>query len=373
VKRVRLLLAGGGHAHVEVLRSFARSPLAGAELVVVAPSPTLLYSGMVPGVIAGHYAAADATIDVAALARAAGARLVVAAITTLDVERRTATTSDGVAITFDVASLDVGAITDTALPGAVARAIPVRPLAGLVAACERLFDDAAHAAVRHVAVVGGGAAGIEIACAMGHRLRASPVAAAVAIALVTDQREIAASHPRAVHRRLARALARRDISVVAGRAARAIDAAGIALDGGARIDADRIVLATPAVAAPWLARSGLACDAAGFVQIDANLRSVSHPAVFAAGDCATRIDAQHPRSGVYAVRAGPPLALNLRRVVDGGALVAYRTQRTALTLISLGDRDAVASRPPWSAQGSLLWRWKDRIDRRFVARYRDPA
>ena len=368
---IRLLLAGGGHAHVEVLRSFARSPPTGVEVVVVTPSPALLYSGMVPGVIAGHYAAADATIDLAALARAAGARFVVAAVTALDVDRRIATTSEGAAIAFDVASLDVGAIVDASVPGAALNAIPVRPLAGLVAACERLCDDAARGAVRRVAVVGGGAAGVEIACAIGHRLRAAPSAAAVA--LVTDQREIAASHPPAVRRRLARALDRRGIDVVAGRAARAVDAAGLVLDGGGRVDADRIVLATPAAAAPWLAGSALACDAAGFVQIDACLRSVSHPAVFAAGDCATRVDAPHPRSGVYAVRAGPPLARNLRRVVDGGALVEFRPQRVALALISLGDREAVASRPPWSAEGRLLWRWKARIDRRFVARYREPG
>jgi NADH dehydrogenase FAD-containing subunit len=139
------------------------------------------------------------------------------------------------------------------------------------------------------------------------------------------------------------------------------------------VDADRVVLATPVVATGWLEASGLACDVEGFVSVDACLRSVSHPFVFAAGDCATRVDAPRPRSGVYAVRSGPPLARNLRRVIAGATPATYQPQRVALALISLGDRRAVVSRPPWSAEGAWAWYWKDRIDRGFVARYRSAG
>ncbi len=116
--------------------------------------------------------------------------------------------------------------------------------------------------------------------------------------------------------------------------------------------------------------AGLACDAAGFVQVDASLRSISHPVVFAVGDCATQVDAPRPRSGVYAVRAGPPLARNLERTLAGGKLLRHRPQRKALALISVGKGYAVATRPPWSAEGAWVWWWKDRVDRSFVARYR---
>ena len=368
----RLLLAGGGHAHVEVLRRFARRTLPAVEAVVVVPDTALLYSGMVPGVIAGWYAIGDATIDLVSLAQAAGARLIVGAVAAFDANRRRATLADGTAIDFDVASLNVGATTHVAMANADARVVPVRPLTGLLAAWARMRDEAARGVIGALAVVGGGAAGVEIAFAMAHRLRADFGARAPHVTIVTDEAEIAAQQPAGVRRRLARLLAARGIAVVAGSAAQAIDAAGIVLADRRHVPADRVIIATPAVAAPWLRASGLACDHDGFVCVDAFLRSPSHPAVFAAGDCATQIDAPRPRSGVYAVRAGPALAANLRRAVGGEALVTYRPQRTALALISTGDRYAVASRPPWSAEGKWVWWWKDRVDRGFVARYRVP-
>ena len=127
---------------------------------------------------------------------------------------------------------------------------------------------------------------------------------------------------------------------------------------------------SPARTAPrWLAGSGLALDSEGYVRTGPTLQSVSHPEVFAVGDVATRDDAPHARSGVYAVRAGPPLALNLRRCAGGAALQPYRPQRRALTLIACGEGSAIASWGAWSAQGRWVGGWKDRIDRGFINRH----
>jgi len=369
----RILLVGGGHAHVEVLRRFARTPAREAVITLVSPSPQLVYSGMVPGIIAGHYAPRAAEIDLAPLAVRAGARFVVAAVASFDPAARIATLAGGERLAFDVASLDVGAAAPSAIPGAAAHAIAVRPLPTLLTAWGRLRDDAARGAVRGVAIVGGGVAAIELACAIRHRLASDVGARAPAIALVTDEPTLAARRPDRVRRRLARLVAARGIVVHAGCAATAIEMAGVRLADGRIVPADRVIIATAASPAAWLRESGLACDARGFVRTDATLRSMSHPAVFAAGDCAIQDDAPRPRGGVYAVRAGPPLAANLRRVLAGERLREHRPQRFALALIATGDRNAVADRPPWSAEGAWVWRWKDWIDRRFVARYRAGA
>jgi NADH dehydrogenase FAD-containing subunit len=146
------------------------------------------------------------------------------------------------------------------------------------------------------------------------------------------------------------------------------------LGSGARVACDAPVLATGAQAPAWLAGSGLALDGQGFIATGATQQSTSHPQVFAVGDVASRVDgpyakALHPRSGVYAVRAGPPLAANLRLQLAGAALLPYTPQARTLNLISCGDRRAIVSWGNFSAQGRWAWWWKDHIDRAFVARY----
>jgi NADH dehydrogenase FAD-containing subunit len=132
------------------------------------------------------------------------------------------------------------------------------------------------------------------------------------------------------------------------------------------------LLVLPGVAPPWASSSGLALDPRGFIATGATLQSPSHPQVFAAGDVAARSDMTLPRSGVYAVRAGPALALNLRRFLAGGDLQPWKTSLRSLYLLSCGERRAIASWGPWCAEGRWVWHWKDRIDRRFVERHNGP-
>ena len=170
--------------------------------------------------------------------------------------------------------------------------------------------------------------------------------------------------------RLGRVLVEREVVLHLDSAAVAVEPGAVLTSGGRRIAADRIVWATSASAPPWLAAAGLDVRRrAASSRIDAYLRSTSHPFVFAAGDCATQLAHPRPKSGVYAVRQGPPLAHNLRQAVDGEPLAPYVPQRQALALISTGGRHAIASRGSWAVEGDWVWRWKDWIDRRFIARY----
>lgn len=357
-----LLLVGGGHAHLQVLRAFAQQPLPAAEVVLVTPQPQLLYSGMLPGLVAGHYRLEDCAVPLAPLAAQAKVTLLEARLTALDAAARRVTLSDGSVLGYDLLSLDTGAEIDaTAIPGAAEHALRVRPFEDFVAGWERLCARAAEREIG-IAVVGGGAAGVELAMAMAWRLGSR-----ARVSLITGG-TLLPGHAGGVRRRALRCLKRQRVTVLDDRCA-VVDADQVVLAGGPRLACDATLLAPGPSAPAWLRGSGLVLDAAGFVATGPTLQSESHPNVFAAGDVASRRDAPRPRSGVYAVRAGAPLALNLRRAMAGGELQTHRPQRFALNLLACGERYAIASWGPWSAEGRWLWRGKDRIDRGFIARH----
>jgi selenide,water dikinase len=368
---VRVLLVGGGHSHVEVLRRFAERPEPGIALTLVSPDALTPYSGMLPGLVAGHYTHADAHIDLPPLAQRAGARWLRDAVVGLDLDGRRARLARLPAEGFDLLSLDIGSTPDMSLPGAQAHAIGVKPVAGFLRAWTAIQDDAEFDRIDAIAIVGGGAGGVEILLAMQHRLGVLFGTRAPRFSIVTDSPHLLPQHSPSVRRRIGRVLVERDVVLHLDAPAVAVEPGAVIVGDGRRVAAARIVWATAAAAQPWVGTSGLACDVRGFMRMDEYLRSVSHPFVFGAGDCAAQ-DA-HPRakSGVYAVRQGPPLATNLRRVARGEAPVAFVPQRAALALISTGGRHAIASRGRFAVEGDWVWRWKDRIDRGFMAKYRD--
>jgi pyridine nucleotide-disulfide oxidoreductase family protein len=365
----RLVLLGGGHAHVQVLHALAREPMAGADVLLITPFARQMYSGMVPGLVAGHYTADQCAIPLTPLAAVAGVPMVEGMAVALDTAARVVHLADGRTAEYDVLSLDTGASMDRdRIRGARDNALFVRPIEHFVRLLDGLVELARQRVV-DVVVVGGGAAGVELALALQHRLAGADRGEERArVALVTGGPAPLQDYPPAVMRHAAAVLAARRVTVFRDTCAE-LQPGVLVLGSGARLACDAPVLATGAEPPPWLAGSGLQLDVRGFVCTGPTLQSCSHPEVFAAGDVASRVDAPHPRSGVYAVRAGPPLLLNLRRHVAGGVLQPYQPQRKTLNLISCGERRAIMSWGDWVAQGRWAWWWKNHIDRQFVARY----
>lgn len=364
-----LLLIGGGHSHVEVIRRFAAAPEPGVEVTLVSPGRFTAYSGMLPGHIAGHYSHADCHIDLLALCRRAGVRLIEDAVDRLDPDRRVAACRTAGELHYDVVSLDAGSTPATAnIAGAAEHGIPVKPVPVLLQRWARLREQARGAERElRIAVAGAGAAGVEILLSMQYRIAADGGRAR--FTLLSDGPEILAAHPVGVRRRFENILRRRGVAVRRNAAVESAESGALKLRGGERLPCDEVLWITGAAAPAWPGAGGLCTDAAGFVLIDASLQSLSHPGVFASGDMASMPHAPRPKSGVYAVRQGPPLAANLRRALRGQSLLRYRPQSRALALISTGDRHAVASYGLLAFGGRWVWRWKDYIDRAFMARY----
>jgi selenide,water dikinase len=365
-----LVLVGGGHAHVHVLKSFGMRSPPGVRVSLVAREVETPYSGMLPGWVAGHYAFAECHIDLGRLARFAGARLIRDEAIGIDRARRRLLCRAHPPIRWDFLSLDIGAAPRTdEVPGAAEHAVPVKPISRFAAHWEALLARAREWSGLRLAVVGGGAGGVELALAAQHRL-AGLCNKEPEVTLVTRD-ALLPSHNFRVRRRVERIFARRGVALATGAAVLRVEPGVLVCADGRRIAFDAALWVTEAGAAPWLAETGLPLTADGFVAIDETLRSLGDPRIFAAGDVATMPAHPREKAGVYAVRQGPPLTANLRLALAGRKPRRALPQRRGLALIGTGDRRAVASRGQFAAEGAYLWRLKDRIDRRWMRRYQE--
>jgi selenide, water dikinase len=354
-----IVLLGAGHAHVEVLRRFAMRPEPGVRLTLIGREPETPYTGMLPGLIRSEYTHQEAHIDLAPLAAMARARLILAEATAFDPVARTITIPGRPDIEFDLLSIDVGGIP-AAPPGTTG--IAVKPIGGFLDRLHRLEADIPAGA--RIAVVGGGPGGVELALALVVRF-----AGQLRLVLISATPEPIATAPAAARRAVRQALVDAGVELVCGVTATTLDAGRLFLSDGSDIEVATALWATGVEGPAFLAASGVACDRTGCVRVTNELRSVSHPHIFAAGDCATLEGSPRPKAGVWAVRAGAPLADNLRRAATGRALRPWKPQFDALVILGLGHGRAVAWRNGIAVQGRKVWWLKDRIDRRWMRMY----
>jgi selenide, water dikinase len=369
-----LVLLGGGHAHVTVLKRFGLRPVDGVRVTLVSRVTQTPYSGMLPGLIAGHYTKDESHIDLQPLARFARARAVFDEAIGLDLVSRLVRFREQPPIAYDILSIDIGSTPNLGVTGAAEHTTPVKPIDRFLDRWSALTTRlCAGETIKRIAVVGGGAGGVELLLAVQHSMRTQ-----LAKRGRTDrhleyhlftQADLLPTHNRFVRRRFERILAERHVHLHHSSAVVNVAAGMLHTADGCTYAVDETLWTTQAAAAPWLAQSGLAVDSDGFVQVSSTLQSRSHSDVFAAGDIAAMMDHPRPKSGVVAVRQGPPLARNLRHALRGEPLEPYHPQRQFLSLISTGDRYAVASRGPVAFEGAWVWRWKDWIDRRFMRAY----
>ncbi|MGI9090722.1 MAG: FAD-dependent oxidoreductase [Gemmatimonadaceae bacterium] len=368
----RMVLVGGGHAHLAVLRHCIKEGLPdGVEAVLISPVPCHVYTGMVPGYLHGEYDLGSIGFDLPALCGAGGVRYVEASVDRVSGLGRFV--DAGERIEFDTASLDVGSIPSGALDPAVAeRAAFVRPLPRLLSLGARLemLERAPAGAVPMVTVVGAGAAGVEVALAINARLSASGRLAIVS--LRDEAPRVLPGFPVALRRRVRSVLDAAGVQIATGERVATVEARTIRLAAGTIVESDLTVWLTAAAPPPILAASDLPLDSAGFLCVDRHLRSTDGSPVWGAGDCITLTNAPRiARAGVYAVREGPVLAHNLWASFGSGTMRAYLPQADFLVAIDTADGKAllrwrgIISHSRWA-----LWvkRW---IDRRFVKQYRD--
>ncbi len=370
-----VVLIGGGHSHVTVVKSFGMKPEPGAVVTLVAGELDAPYSGMLPGLIAGHYNYDECHIDLVRLASWAGARLIHGSAIGIDRASKRVLIAGRPSLGYDLLSIDVGITPKLdCVPGADTHGITVKPVSTFF----RRWSELERSTLtpdgpRRIVLIGAGAAGFELVLAIRHRFltRASELGldpTQFAFSLIGIGGLLPTHNKRA--RKLARqCIAEHKIDLLEGERVVRIEPTRVALASGISIDADAVLLSTEAGPTDWFGTTDLPKDDRGFLAVRPTLQLLDDDDVFAVGDCATVLEHKREKAGVFAVRQGRPLTENLRRRLRGANAKPFVPQTEFLTLLSTGSKHAIAARNGLAFSGRWVWNWKDHIDRTFMNKF----
>lgn len=372
-----LVLIGGGHSHAIALRLWGMNPLPGVRVTLITEASDTPYSGMLPGYVAGFYRYDDCHIDLRLLAQFAGVQLYIDHAIGLDLENQRVFCAHRPPVAFDRLSIDTGSTPAIATELTdLDWVLPAKPIRRFLKNWDQVVEQVQQHPDRPIciAIVGGGAGGVELAFNMQQRLHQILQAAGqplshLTLHLVHRDVDLLPSHNRWVRDRVRQLFRQRGIHYHLQQQVTTVRDRQLRCASGFTIDCDYVIWVTQASAPDWFAKAGLAVDQDGFILVNDSLQSVSHSQVFAAGDVATMINYSRPKAGVFAVRQGKPLFQNWQRALQHQPLKPFHPQSQFLTLIGTGTGSAIASRGIFAWESPLLWRWKDWIDRRFMQRF----
>lgn len=363
-----IVLVGGGHTHALVMRMWAMKPLPGVRLTLISPLPQTPYSGMLPGLIAGHYSFDQTHIDLPRTCYWAGVRFIQDSVTGIDPARKTIHIANRPDLAYDLVSIDIGSTPESDVPGVEQHATAIKPIAEFHSRWLTVLQQLRNTEkAQTLVIVGGGAGSVETILSMAWAIKNDPnIKATPRFKLLTRSEQLLPGYPRGVIRATEKALQDLNIEWQCDFAASQVSEGELTTNHGQTEKFDHLFWGTQAGAAHWPKQSGLACNEQGFIRVNPFLQSVSHSDVFATGDIAHMDANPRPKAGVYAVRQAPILFKNLQAALLGEKLKRYKPQDDFLSLLALGDKVATGSRKPFWFTGQWVWHWKDHIDVKFM-------
>ena len=364
----RILLVGAGHTNLHIVRMWMLQPIADVSLTLISPFGCATYSGMLPGTLAGLYGPSDMEIDLHRLTKSADVEFIVDEAIALDVVRKEVHFRERPSFTWDVASIGVGSVPLQMDPLKTHPGfVPIKPMMTAVQRLDTAIRRIGNAPVR-TAIVGGGAAGVEVAFCVEQRIRKAGGTARVTLCDANSQ-ILTGFRPRTIH--LAEhELQQRGIDIRYGGRVTGHSGLDLTFDDGSLLTADVVIWVTGACAPPLLQHINLPKSGAGFLRVQNTLQSVGDERVFVVGDAAEMDSEDIDRAGVYAVRQGPVLWENLNRILHRRELIVYKPQRDFLRLLTTGDGRAIVQWKWLTGIGAHWWRLKDRIDSKFMNMHR---
>nr|WP_039813224.1 FAD-dependent oxidoreductase [Jeotgalibacillus malaysiensis] len=355
-----IVLAGGGHTHLEVLRRLTAERDTELKWVLVSASRYHYYSGMFSGFAEGLYTLEEIRVDLKKICEDKKVDFIEDTLQSFDSAEQTAILSSGRCLAYDRLSLDIGSHTaPDQIEGLAEKQVQIKPA--------HLFPDRIEACrkAKELVIIGGGAAAVEMAFSF-HQWkqqngRKYDRVTVIASSELIDQKSDAVIETLFNHK---------GIRFLKGDAAVKVSDRYVITESGEEILYQEVIFLGGAQAHALLKKSGLPVDDKGFLKVNATLQSPDDSRIFAAGDCASLITHPHlPKSGVYAVREGEVLHHNLIASLKRESMKDYIPQRRALILLSTGGKQALMLYGKWRQFGSWAWWWKDYIDRGYMKKY----
>ncbi|MFW5444519.1 MAG: selenide, water dikinase SelD [Methylococcaceae bacterium] len=362
-----LVLVGGGHSHALVLRQWAMNPEPGVRITLISPQAMTPYSGMLPGLIAGHYSFEQTHIDLVKLSLWANIRFIQDTVTAIDVQNNTLTLKNRPAIEFDVVSIDIGSTPSQQIEGSAQYTTPVKPISDFYKRWNLIQQQVQQNKIQSLAVVGGGAGSVEVIMAIAFKLK--QINLSIKYHLITAADDILPGYNCSVIKQVKQQLNQYEIDIHSSTRVSKLSQGIIHFQNADQLISDEIIWCTQASGSSWLQQSQLDCDNTGFMKVRQTLQSIDYDHIFAAGDIVNMVADPRPKAGVYAVRQAKTLFHNLRAVLLDQTLVSYKPQDGFLSLLALGEKKATGSKSFISFSGDWVWRWKHSIDSKFMDQF----
>ncbi|MGH4124775.1 MAG: FAD-dependent oxidoreductase [Clostridium sp.] len=367
-KPKKLLLVGGGHAHVFLIKQFCLKNIPGLEVVLVTACQYQYYSGMAAGYVEGNYKGEEMSFDLKKMCQKSGVKYIEGRVTGIDAQNKCVKLGNQETVSFDVISLDTGSeMAGKKVEGVIEHACCVKPLENLFKLRENFMDETFE--VRNVVIAGAGAAGIEIAFAL--KALADKMKRNVKITLVHSGNLILKGYHENVRDKTLRKLKKDKIKVLSQHKILVVLENNLSMEFGKQINFDFLVWAAGPASNPIYKDSGLTVDKAGYMVVNSYLQSVDYPFIFGAGDCISFSEFTYVKKvGVYAIREAPYLLNNILKFIKNEGLQEYIPQTDYLAIISAGNKKGIMQYKSMATMGSLSWKLKDFIDRGFMKKFK---
>lgn len=354
-KKKTLVLVGGGHVHLYVLKKLKKSPIMDYEVLLISAASKQFYSGMAAGYLEGIYSESDFTVDLQSYCRQSGVDFVEDEAVHIDPQGKVLTTQRGLTIIYDVLSLDIGSLPDMSkLVGINENCLPLKPLYKLKA----IQDNFEKSQPLQFTVLGAGASGVEVACAL--KAKADKAKRALAITVIDSGDDVLKGYP-VVAKKLVK---------------KRLNALNIELQLKTRItelnkEGGYTIMATGSVGHRLLTSLATPLDSRGFMLVNDYLQNERYPELFGAGDCVTLKNHMHlPKLGVYAIKEAPVLWKNINHFINQEKLKPFKPQKYYLSLISMGNKRGILTYGKFAIMSRWAWHLKTWIDSGYMKKFK---